>query len=272
MLRSRGGYTIVEVMLVLGISGVMLTSAIILVGGLRGGTEFSQAMRDVQSKFQSEINSVRTGTFAFNDSYDCKTIASADPLLNDRPSLTASASASGGTSKDCLFLGKALQVVPGQSTLYIYSVLGNRTYKVDGAGNRALVTTFDQANPIAANAAGADLTKTYNFSSSAAVTKSAQANGVNAESDMAGFYTNLQSSAGNSASQSLFAKAYNLTSSSGDASSGVQNCIEQQNSCSNAPLTKWDICFDSSDKKQTAQLSILASSTGILTQLNFISC
>lgn len=267
MLRPWGGYTIVEVMLVLGISGVLLTSAIVLVGGLRGGTEFSQAMRDIQSKFQTEINSVRTGTFAFNDSYSCAIAPS-----NDRAKLTAAPGGSSGTSQDCLFLGKAFQVVPGLPMLYIYSVLGNRTYKVDAAGNRAPVTNFDQANPVVANDSGADLTQSYNFSSSAALLKSAKANGVATEADMAGFYTNLQSSAGASSSQSLFAKAYNLTSNSSDVSNGVQNCIEQQASCTAVGLTKWDLCFDSSDKKQTAQLSISASSTGILTQLNFITC
>src|SRR5215467_6715500 len=107
-LKRLGGYTIVEVLIVLAVTGIMLASALALVGSLRGESDFSQAMFDIKSKIDSEITSVNNSTFPDEDKYNCQKSGSNRPQL----SVPAGGTHESGTSGDCVFLGKALWLKP----------------------------------------------------------------------------------------------------------------------------------------------------------------
>src|SRR4051794_22929500 len=57
------GFTIVEVMIVLAVSGLLLGGAIVVIGGKQNQTAFNQSVRQVQAQIQQRINEVATGFY-----------------------------------------------------------------------------------------------------------------------------------------------------------------------------------------------------------------
>src|SRR5436190_944047 len=109
------GYTIIEIMIVLAVSGFMLASAAVLLRGQSTETTFQQSLRDIESKIQDVANSVTQNLYPNADKYTCS--ASTGTAV-----LTA-ATGDLGTNDSCLFLGRAIKAVTGKGKLYIYSVL-----------------------------------------------------------------------------------------------------------------------------------------------------
>src|SRR3972149_6946468 len=135
MERSRDGYTIAELLMVVAITGVLFVSAMIAFTGQQAETEFNQAMQDISSKIQSYATEVSSGGVPDIEGYRC------DIAGNERPVLIPSGPGGGiGTNEKCLFLGRAIQVTPGQKTIYSYMILGNRAAST-GA------TFFGQSKP-----------------------------------------------------------------------------------------------------------------------------
>jgi len=262
LMRSGSrGFTVVEAMLALAISGLLLVSVATLINGQRGETEFTQAMRDVDSKIQTIVSSINGGTFTVSNNYQCS-ISGAG-----RPTLTAISAGDPvheeGTSSECLIMGKALQIVPAQSQLYIYTVLGLR------AG------TFEQSKPTPAiDETGGNLTETYNIASRGAVVTSASYNDSAKRADMLGLYYDPSNSLRVSRvnTQPLLAKAYELNSDSVNPVNNVKNYIEEQSGYKNSSINTWKICFKSSDSKWAAYLTIVAGQQGVSTKLTFEGC
>ena len=107
----ESGFTIIEVMVVLAVSGAILLAAIYLVGGRQNDTEFTQAINDIQSQIQETINDTINGYYPYSASFQCST--------SGAPGNTGQGT-SGSISGACTFVGKALQ----------FGVL-----KGDGSGN-----------------------------------------------------------------------------------------------------------------------------------------
>jgi hypothetical protein len=258
--RSLSGYTIFEVLIVLAITGVLLVSAIVLVGGLAPETQFSQAAYDMQSKIESEIRSVGNTLFPDVDKYECN-VNGTRPVL----SVPASGSHTPGTSEECLFLGKALRLNQGSSILYIYSVLGRRTYLDNGV--QTAVKSFEQASPTVAD----ELSGEYNNSVSIMRLRSATADG--SASPLVGFYSsfsNASDSTNEQANFSLYSKAYHPSSNVVSA----KDCIDNDSGgpCNPALLTQWDLCFEDFDGKRTAQISVISNASGIVTTMKLNGC
>ncbi len=248
----------------MAIGGVLLISASTLVNGQRGETEFTQAMRDIDSKFQTIISGVNSGTFTVSSRYECSASGGRPVLI---PIAGGSPSHDEGTSSTCLVMGKAIQAPPGKSQLYIYTVLGLR------AGS------YEASKPTPAIAAtGGDLTETYNIASGGAVVKSTGYNGGANRADLAGFYYDPTSSAGSNrvSTQPLLAKAYALFSdpSTPPNPTNVRDYIEEQDTdrYKNFPLDEWRVCFRSPDSSRTAYLDVFAGSQGVNTKLTFNNC
>ncbi len=118
---SQGGFSVIEVLIVLAITGALFVSAAILIAGKQNQTAFGQAMRQVQSQIQQALNDVATGYFPDSNSFRCT--AGATPVL----SLMASAQ---GANSGCIFLGKAIQFKvsatdPEQFAVYTVTGLQN---------------------------------------------------------------------------------------------------------------------------------------------------
>lgn len=150
--ESRG-YTILEVMLFLAISGVMFIMAAAFVSGKQSKSEFRQGINDINTQVQQVMNDVSNGFYPSNNNFICKVIGGAAPQL------TAGTGAGQGANTGCIFLGKVMQfrVAGSDGKDYnVFSVAG-RQYKVSPADG-TLSTTFAEAQPVPVYGAGFDLT------------------------------------------------------------------------------------------------------------------
>lgn len=103
LLRARQtGYTIIEVMIVLAVSGALFVSAVLLINGRQQRTQFDQSIREVRSQIQQVINEVSNGFYPDFANFTCTVTGSGPPTF-------ALASGGQGTNEGCIFLGKAIQ-------------------------------------------------------------------------------------------------------------------------------------------------------------------
>lgn len=124
-LTARGprGFTIIEVMIVLAVTGGLFISAAVLIAGRQAKTEFSQAIRQVQSQIQQVINDVATGYYPNTSNFQCNVTGTGAP--NVTPGTTEQ-----GTNTDCIFMGKVMQFdIAGTDPeeFKVYTLVGRRT-------------------------------------------------------------------------------------------------------------------------------------------------
>lgn len=103
---SSGGFTIVESMIVLGVTGVLFVSLAAMVSGQQSKARFKAAMTDITTELQSQINEVATGYFPNTNDIRC--------IRNiDKPRVVTGTNQQ-GTSDACTFLGRAVMfAIPG---------------------------------------------------------------------------------------------------------------------------------------------------------------
>lgn len=138
------GYTLLEVMIVLAVSGGLLVSAMFMISGQQQRTEFSQAIREVDSQIQDVLNDVSTGYYANTSNFRCDG-------TTGRPSLqTVVTGDSQGSNRDCIFIGRVMHFgVAGSDRegFNVYNVVGLRLALSGGA--YANSQTLAQAKPTA---------------------------------------------------------------------------------------------------------------------------
>lgn len=143
-MNNRGlarGYTIVEVLIFIAVSGAMLVAAMALISGQQAKTEFAQSMRDMDSRIQDVINDVSTGFYPTQNDFSCSAPASS-------PITITGVASSQGTNIGCSFIGRAVQfgATSDHDTLITFTIAG-RQY-VTGTTN-TVVTNLTEATPIA---------------------------------------------------------------------------------------------------------------------------
>ena len=262
------GYTVIEVLIVLAISGVIFVSGVVMFSGQSNSTAFEQSMQDTNSEIATRIRGVGSSQFFNTEGYTC--IVSGNPA---RAILTPSG---GGTGQqDCLVVGTAVEVPTGASNLYFYEVLGNR--QVYGPGNNPLgpSTSLAEANPTPAVAEGTDLTFSFKLASDVKIISSniEAIDGSSLASNLVSFYIDFSGEAPTTGSgvQTSVAKAYNYESAGHDTS-GVKNCIEGTGCQAPTDSKVWRICFESPSGNRRAQIDITSQPTGVTTELKFINC
>ena len=271
MQQNRGGFTIFEVLIVLAISALLFISAVALFRGKKGQTEFNQAMYDLESKVQSAVNDVKSGTFPDASNYNCTKRA------DDGTAGLMGASGPGtGKNQDCITLGRAIHAVHDSSTVYIYTVLGARLNDQNLPAKSILdanPSTMIGGNP----QQDADLTEEYDLLGGASVVSS-KVVGQAGSYDIIGYY--LAPQGGSSAGQgsTFTGLGYNFDStppSNGPRSLNSQLCVKQDptSSCIN-PITlgQWNLCLQSFDGGQKAFLSVTSAPSGVNTKLTFEDC
>ena len=124
---------------------MLLSSAMLLIGGQQKRTQFNQSIRDIQSKIDDMINSAQTGYYNNPGNFNCSATPSG-------PRFGASVTNTQGKNAGCIFLGKAMHFgVGGDEEAYsIYSVAGNR----ESAGSE--VTSLADALPKAVHPHNSD--------------------------------------------------------------------------------------------------------------------
>ena len=151
---GHSGYTIVEVIIVLAVSGALFFSVAVLLSGKQAVTEASQSVRDFESNIQSVVSDVANGYYP---TVSCAAIGSG-------PVTVPSGSSVPGSSGGCIFLGKILNV--RAQDLDVISLLGRQynTGTID-------VANLQQARPVKVANASVDLSVIYEYKYGTEVTK-----------------------------------------------------------------------------------------------------
>ena len=267
--RVALGYTVVEVMIVLGITAVIFLSAITVFNSQRGPTDFSQSMQDLNSTIQSYANRVTSSTYPGSDAYGCSVGG------NGRAVLTNGAA----QNNQCIFLGLGILAPKGQSNLQVYTVLGNR----ENPSGTDLSNTIAEALPEPAilNSGGSTsyaLTDSYQLGAGSTIL-SAKSNG--SELDLLGMYNGLPGdppSANSSGTGALELYGYDCNgancSSTSPSIPGVKSCIEDSSPCTifSRLSNPWQLCIQDGRSQNTALLTLSSAPGGIITKLSFQIC
>ena len=95
------GYTIIEVLVFLSVSGALLVAAGALISGRQERTLFSDGINDMTLQLQDTLNDVSTGLYSTNGSVRCEATAGGEIAV--QPS-----GGQQGTSTNCIFSGKLI--------------------------------------------------------------------------------------------------------------------------------------------------------------------
>lgn len=140
------GYTILEVMIVLVVTGGLFASVAAMLSGKQATTEFNQAVRDYEAKIQATASDVATGFYS-TGTFSCSVSGPGPVTFAPAPVSLP------GTNKGCLFLGKMLAT--GALSTDIFTLAG-RQYKPDNitdietladASARAVYSPVDITEP-----------------------------------------------------------------------------------------------------------------------------
>lgn len=115
---ARAGYTIVETMIFLAVSGALFLSTMLLMGGQQRKTQFATTVRDFDTKLQSVISNVATGYYYNSTGNTTCDISSGFPVV------TSGGTTGQGQASDCTFIGQV--IVPSATGITIYSTAGLR--------------------------------------------------------------------------------------------------------------------------------------------------
>ena len=120
MLSVGSGYTIVEALIFLAVSGGLLVASSTIISGRTENTKFSQGVVEVEQNLQDVFNDVSTGFFPSNGLFSC------DNTGPDGLNISSVASAQ-GTNSGCIFVGKLIKFVPDSTDYTIYTMVGAKS-------------------------------------------------------------------------------------------------------------------------------------------------
>jgi hypothetical protein len=140
------GYTIIEVMIFLAVSGFMFVLAAAFVNGKQANAEFKQGMASTASNIQSAINTVANGFYPQDNQLDCTAGATGIPTFP-----TGGATEGQGSNGGCVFLGKVIQIdfmntAKNDAGYNIYTIAA-RQYKPGANPDNELSTSLADASP-----------------------------------------------------------------------------------------------------------------------------
>lgn len=124
------GFTIIETILFLAISGLLVAVAMASIGSKQEFVQFTDSMRGLQSFVETQYSAAQSGV---NDLRNGDEAASCGPTT-------------GGTSNDCIVMGRIMTFEEDSSEVRYYTLLGEAlTAKDEAAAGGTL--TFDDASP-----------------------------------------------------------------------------------------------------------------------------
>jgi len=131
------GFTIVEVLIVLAVTGLLFVSAATLISGRTNKTQFQQAINDATAQIRQTLNEVSTGYYANLGNFKCQNISNALSIT--------SGSATQGSNSGCVFLGKVMQFGVKNTDPQQYTTFAVAGLQKDASNNE--VTTYTDAKP-----------------------------------------------------------------------------------------------------------------------------
>lgn len=150
--KASPGFTIIETLIVLGVTGLILTSALLLVGGRQARTQFNVGIGQIQQQIEQAISEVKNGYYPNKGDIKCTTTGVGSPIL------TKIGPNGQGANSGCILLGKAIQFYPAGApqNFVLIPITGNRQL----AGKE--VTSIASSKPIAIAPISASDTTTPN--------------------------------------------------------------------------------------------------------------
>jgi len=147
------GFTILETMLFLAISGILFLSVVTLIENRQANTNFFQDEHQIYSQVQDLASSVETGYYNDTNNYSCS-INTAAPVGTSQVTVSVGGG-NLGTNTGCTYIGEILQFgynVGSTTTampdaISIYSVFGQQYQP--GATYNQPPQNFQQAQPVA---------------------------------------------------------------------------------------------------------------------------
>jgi type II secretory pathway pseudopilin PulG len=270
MRRAGGGYTIVEVLIVLAISAAIFFIALGMFTGKNNSAQFTQAIQDLASKIQGYSNQVTSGVAPDLGTYICN--------VTGNGSINFS-SGGPGDSSACVFLGKAL-LVTQPTSISAYSVVGTKNRFFNGADTLDPAQNFTQSNPTTARQGSNNLfLDQYTLNNGLRITSSKIAGRIS-NYGIVGIYLDVGgTSASDTANSSgLLTKAYPYTG----GPANVQNCIQggmglygdcrPANGSLVANFSLWQLCVQNGSGGDKALLNVSATASGLTSRINYQSC
>jgi prepilin-type N-terminal cleavage/methylation domain-containing protein len=132
------GFTVIEVMIVLAITGLLFVSAAALISGKQNQTAFDQAIRQVQSQMQQVINDVSVGYYPNLGDIKCNG-------AGGTVALTKASGTQQGANAGCIFMGKAVQFKMSGTDPEQFNVYSLAGLQKNASGNEA--TSLAEAKP-----------------------------------------------------------------------------------------------------------------------------
>lgn len=265
--NRQAGYTIIEVMIFLAVSGALVLSAFGLFSGRIQRTQFTQAVQAFDSRLKTTANSAATGTFP-ETPFSCTTPGNEDPIINP---LSGGAQ---GTRTACIFVGKV--VAPASTcsapltttkceAVDIYSVVGRRNTPSNQVPSGLINTPTNQNNGASPTVIlDPDVTQTVNLGYGTKITGIYQptawwpllTSGVGFFQSFNGNYTdgNLASGAQGVETWAVRSTVVNPFSPLPRDELAAAVHTEKMNKPGNN--SKMYICFKSADNKQYASIEI----------------
>jgi hypothetical protein len=269
MTNRLAGYTVIEVMLFLTISTVIFIAAVAIFSGRSEQTRFTQTMQDIQSQFRAYGNQVSTSYTPDTAGKNCKVgpVAgiSARPLFTSSPVV----------NQECVLLGRAVQVIEGQDTIFAYPVFGLKTIHNGAVDTKAFPASAAEAGPAPAvddaspqNWLGVE---EYHIPNGLTVNKASLTTAAGSPQDLLLLYSSLQNSNTTGTEIDAFSQGIKFSQLPDAKNGALKNCIENI-SCSSNSLngSTWKLCL--SDGTKMAELLVKSVTTGITTSLNMNGC
>lgn len=131
------GYTIIEVLIVLAVSGMMFVIAVNFINGKQAKAAFTQGTNELASQIQNTIEQVSNGQFS-DIPLNC--------TFNGSSTIVNSGIRPPGTNSTCIFLGKMLRFTEDGETYETQSLAAGRVTR-DAAGNPT-TPTLGNTHPV----------------------------------------------------------------------------------------------------------------------------
>ena len=149
--KQPHGFTIIEIMIFLVVSGFIFASAMILMSGKQERTEFSTGIAQLTSELQTIVGNVASGYYSTQNNFSCIPNSDGQPTINPGNDLR-------GTSSGCIFIGEVIQFDPNVDVAAAFSSSNNQAYMVypiagnqfqPNPNNTLEVTDISQTKPTA---------------------------------------------------------------------------------------------------------------------------
>lgn len=115
---TSAGFTIVEVMIVLVVTGALFASIVLILSGRQATAQFNQAINNVKQEIEQIINEVQSG-YPMPGNFSCS-------LSGGQPVITTLTTTEQGRNRDCVFLGKAVRFHATADNYTVYTIVGSR--------------------------------------------------------------------------------------------------------------------------------------------------